>query len=126
MKMRRVCCDCGAVLSPGEPGALTTHTFCDLCLSKQMKQIEAFDNLKEDQMTQKEFIDWINSVPYNSKVIRLDVTQKKLIDSWLFDNRARYIELPYDASTCKEVKVLQGDGQQIGTIELWQAMKIVD
>jgi hypothetical protein len=91
-----------------------------------MKQIEAFDNLKEDQMTQKEFIDWINSVPYNSKVIRLDVTQKKLIDSWLFDNRARYIELPYDASTCKEVKVLQGDGQQIGTIELWQAMKIVD
>lgn len=49
-------------------------------------------------------------------------SSKKKIGKMIEDGRARFIEVPDDPA--EKVKVLQGDGQEIGAIELWQAFKL--
>jgi hypothetical protein len=53
-----------------------------------------------------------------TNIHHLNEKQQRIINKIICDSRARYIEIPFDPATCPMVKVLQGDGQQIGTVEL--------
>ena len=58
------------------------------------------------------------------KLYELTAGQRKAVTRLLQDPRGRLMEMPDDPSTCQKVKIRLLDGQVIGEIELFEAIKI--